>query len=73
MYKKLLHYAKQKPLEYTDSTSKFWDDDHISKYMLEAHLNPDTESASRQHSFIKDSARWIASQVKNRATVSCWI
>lgn len=64
MYTKLLSYLKQKPLEYEKSTAKFWDDEHISKYMLEAHLNPDIEAASRQHSFIKDSARWIASQVK---------
>lgn len=64
MFETLLSYLKQKPLEYAKSTAKFWDDDHISQYMLEAHLNPDIDAASRQHSFIKDSARWIASQVK---------
>lgn len=60
MYHKLLNYAKNKPHEYAESTSKFWDDEHISKYMLEAHLDPDTEAASRQHAFIMRSAGWIA-------------
>lgn len=60
MYHKLLNYAKTKPHEYADSTSKFWDDEHISKYMLEAHLAPDIEAASRQHTFIEKSACWIA-------------
>ncbi len=64
MYAKLFNYLKCRPMEYAKSTSKFWDDEHISKYMLEAHLNPDIESASRQHSFINASAKWIARQVK---------
>ncbi len=65
MYATLLSYLKQKPSEYEKSTSAFWDDEHISKYMLEAHLNPDTEAASRQHSFITTSASWISGLVRN--------
>jgi SAM-dependent methyltransferase len=65
MYTKLLKYLERKPWEYARSTSKFWDDEHISKYMLEAHLNPDLEAASRQHSFINASASWISNQVEN--------
>lgn len=68
MLANLLSYLKQKPVEYEKSTAKFWDDDHISKHMLEAHLNPDIEAASRQHSFIKDSARWITSKVKKSSS-----
>lgn len=64
MFAKLLSYLKQKPSEYEKSTAKFWDDEHISKHMLEAHLNPDIEAASRQYSFIKDSVHWIAGQVQ---------
>ena len=76
MYTKLLNFAKHKPIEYADSTSKFWDDDHISKYMLEAHLNPKTESASRQHAFIYKSAKWIAdlagnAQMKSLLDLGC--
>ncbi len=42
------------------SSSVFWDDEHISKHMLEAHLNPNSDGASRRHSFIQQSADWIA-------------
>lgn len=58
MIDKLLQYL-QKPELYMPSTSKFWDDEHISKGMLEAHLNPDLEAASRKHSFIDKSVEWI--------------
>jgi len=59
MYSKLLKYFSEKPVVYAPSTSPFWDDVHISKYMLEAHLAPQVESASRKLSFIKDSVNWI--------------
>lgn len=66
MYKKILEYAKEKPPVYTPSSRKFWDDEHISKQMLEAHLDPDFEGASRKHSFIKQSVQWIASLYENK-------
>jgi SAM-dependent methyltransferase len=40
---------------------KFWDDEHISKGMLEAHLDPEWDAASRKHTFLDASADWIAS------------
>ena len=40
-----------KPPAYTRSESKFWQDSHISKYMLEAHLNSEKDAASRTHRF----------------------
>jgi SAM-dependent methyltransferase len=43
-----------------ESTCKFWDDEHISKGMLEAHLDPHQEGASRKHSFIEESVAWIS-------------
>jgi SAM-dependent methyltransferase len=49
----------KKPELYAQSTSKFWDDDHISKGMMEAHLNPDLEAASRKHTYIDQSVAWI--------------
>ena len=39
MFNKLSDYVI-KPELYAPSTGKFWDDEHISKGMLEAHLNP---------------------------------
>lgn len=60
MYEKLMNFLRQKPEVYAPCTSKFWDDPHISKQMLKAHLEPEIDSASRKHSFIKKSAAWIA-------------
>ncbi|MCQ4638115.1 class I SAM-dependent methyltransferase [Anaerovorax odorimutans] len=56
---KLLNYMKKKPKLYEESSSAFWDDEHISKQMLEAHLNPDMDGASRKHAFIRRSVNWI--------------
>ncbi len=67
MYKKILEYAKEKPPVYTPSSEKFWDDEYISKQMLEAHLNPDFDGASRKHSFIKQSVQWIESLCENKS------
>ncbi len=60
MYEKIMNFVRQKPEAYAPCTSKFWDDPHISKQMLKAHLEPEIDSASRKHSFIKKSAEWIA-------------
>jgi len=37
-----------------------WDDEHISKWMLVAHLHPNLDTASRNHDFLDRSANWIA-------------
>ena len=58
-FNELMGYVKKPPL-YALSTNKFWDDEHISKGMLEAHLNPDWDAASRNHEFIDKSVEWIA-------------
>ncbi len=63
MNKKIMKYLKGIPVEYTPSSKKFWDDEHISKFMLEAHINSDTESASRNHRFIEKSVEWISSLI----------
>lgn len=60
MYKNLLAHLSEKPSLYAPSTSKFWDDEHISKSMLEAHLNPELEAATRKLDFVRHSADWIA-------------
>ena len=44
-------------------TSPFWDDEHISKGMLEAHLNPDWDAASRKHSIIDRSVKWLSNVI----------
>jgi len=50
-----------RPELYAPGTNAFWDDEHISKGMLEAHLHPSWEAASRKHDFIDKSVKWIAS------------
>lgn len=37
-----------KPRLYTPSLNKFWDDEDISKGMLEAHLDPNWDAATRK-------------------------
>ena len=58
MYHKLLSLM-QTPEPYQPNSYSFWDDDHISRQMLAAHLNPDQEAASRTHAFMDASADWI--------------
>ncbi|MEL7602020.1 MAG: class I SAM-dependent methyltransferase [Bacillota bacterium] len=60
MYEKLIQYLSERPAAYAPGTSKFWDDPHISKGMLEAHLDPDMEAATRRLEFVQRSAAWIA-------------
>lgn len=59
MLDKIFQYLKR-PKLYEESTAKFWDDEHISKRMLKAHLDPALEAASRRHSFIDSSVGWIS-------------
>lgn len=51
----------QKPALWQRSCEPFWDDEHISKGMLEAHLNPEWDAASRRHSYIDCSVKWFGS------------
>ena len=49
----------EKPLIYQKTEGEFWNDKHISKQMLKAHLDPEFEGASRKLSFIEKSVEWI--------------
>lgn len=60
MYQKILNYLKEKPILYSASTASLWDDEHISKGMLDAHLNTKLEAASRNFDFIVKSVDWIS-------------
>lgn len=59
MFNELKKYTT-KPQLYAPSTNKFWDDEHISKGMLEAHLNPNWDAATRKHEFLDKSVNWIS-------------
>jgi len=53
-----MKYLK-KPELIVESNPKLWDDDHISKGMLEAHLCPQHDGASRPPVFMDQSVEWI--------------
>ena len=75
MFNEVLKHAI-KPRLYAPSTSNFWNDEHISKGMLEAHLHPSWDAASRNHEFITQSVKWISnvaspSQYKQLLDLGC--
>jgi 2-polyprenyl-3-methyl-5-hydroxy-6-metoxy-1,4-benzoquinol methylase len=43
-----------------------WEDEYISQYLLEAHLSPETDSASRKKSTIIKTIDWIETVLKKR-------
>jgi SAM-dependent methyltransferase len=47
------------PEPFTPGEPLFWDDPHISKLLLEAHLNPNTEAASRHPDTIDAVVNWL--------------
>jgi len=52
-----------KPELYEKGTASMWDDGHISRHLLELHLDPDCDAASRKRATIEKTVRWIESQV----------
>lgn len=60
--KELLKTA-QKPEIYTQGTAVMWVDEYISTQLLETHLNPDIELASRKKATIASTVEWILQRV----------
>lgn len=65
MNSKIINFFQEKVPVYQCSTKPFWDDEHISAYMLSAHLDTDNDSASRKLATIKKSVDWICEQLPN--------
>ena len=59
-----LFRLQQKPALFTPGEALFWDDSHISSQMLEAHLNPDVDAASRNPKTIDRSVTWLVETLK---------
>ena len=59
---KFLH----RPEPFEPSSENMWNHPYISKQMLEAHLDSDSEGASRPHEFINQSVDWIDRQILER-------
>lgn len=58
LFNEIVKVAKRPEL-YEKGNIKLWEDTHISKGMLEAHLSPDDDAATRNHAFIDASVSWI--------------
>ena len=56
----------KKPVIYEQGTSFMWSDNHISKQLLDIHLNSDIDLASRKKSTIEKTAAWILDTVKEK-------
>lgn len=59
MNDKIIDFFKKEPPVYEKSSKAFWDDEHISKGMLEAHLDAAFDGASRKLPTIQKSVAWI--------------
>ena len=61
MFQKLQRIS-ERPKAFEFYTSEIlWNDKHISKNMLDAHLNPDWDGAARKREFIDRSVEWLVS------------
>ncbi|MDR0293197.1 MAG: class I SAM-dependent methyltransferase [Oscillospiraceae bacterium] len=63
MYAKLMALTNRPVLDASGTAGLYralWEDEHISKRMLESHLDPDSDGATGNHQFVFKSAQWIA-------------
>lgn len=56
-----LHMAAMRPALYDKGDSVMWTDEHISRKLLELHLDPDVDSASRSRESINHTLEFILS------------
>jgi ubiquinone/menaquinone biosynthesis C-methylase UbiE len=63
-----LKEAIAKPRSYQKSTAKFWDDPHISTQMLNFHLDPEVEAASKKAETIKAETGFIIKTIQLNQT-----
>ena len=59
--KDLLKYT-MKPDLYEKGTAVMWTDPYISQQLLQIHLNPELDLASRKYSTIESTAKWVLSK-----------
>lgn len=61
--KKILNVLEKRPCLFEASPRNIWNDPHISKGMLEAHLNKNLDSATRPMRFVEKSVLWISQTI----------
>ncbi|MFC1959883.1 SAM-dependent methyltransferase [Chloroflexota bacterium] len=59
-----LHNLSQRPTLYDPGEPQFWTDPHIAKMLLEAHLDPNFEAASRNPATIDATVNWLLDTLK---------
>lgn len=60
----------EKPKIYEKGTAFMWTDEHISKQLLNVHLNPDIDLGSRKQSSIEKTANWILDTQKEKGKLN---
>ncbi len=60
----------EKPKIYEKGTAFMWTDEHISKQLLNVHLNPDVDLGSRKKSSIEKTANWILDTQKEKGKLN---
>jgi len=60
----------EKPKIYEKGTAFMWTDKHISKQLLNIHLNPDVDLGSRKKSTIEKTANWILDTQKEKGKLT---
>jgi SAM-dependent methyltransferase len=58
---------QERPAPFTPGEPLFWEDPHISAQMLNAHLDPNSDRASRRPEIIRRSADWLITTLRLRA------
>jgi SAM-dependent methyltransferase len=54
---------QEKPQPFEPGEPLFWNDPHIARQMLDSHLNPSVDGASRRPETIERSTNWIATSL----------
>lgn len=62
-----LSQLQEKPPAFAPGEEHFWTDPHIAQGMLAAHLDPDTDAASRRPETIQRSTEWIVNTLDLQA------
>lgn len=60
----LLSQLQTKPTPFSPGEAQFWTDPHIAQQMLAAHLDPNSDSASRRPETIQRSVDWIVDALR---------
>ena len=58
--------ATRLPALYEKGTASMWEDEHLSEQLLEMHLNPEIDAASRKRTTIVRTVQWIETRLDGK-------